>query len=82
VQSRVQRYLELSMELPDGQKIQQNKETLSNITSFLGQSQQPVMTSDPQLQQTTFQNSNGAENHRRVVPAGGVRRQPLRRESE
>ena len=52
--SQLQRYLEMVMELPDGQRVQQNKETLSTVTSFLDQSQKPASNSDDQVQQTNF----------------------------
>ena len=68
-QSQIQRSLELAMELPDGQKIQQNKDTLSTITAFLDQSPKPSANADSRVQQTNFQNAIGNESHRQVVPA-------------
>ena len=73
-QSQVQRYLELAMELPDGQRIQQNKDTMSTITAFLDQSQKATANSDTRVQQTNFQNAIGGESRRRVVPAGSLSR--------
>ena len=73
--SQVMRNLELAMELPDGQVIQQNKETVSTITSYLNQSQQAESSADARVQQTNFRNADTHENHRKVVPAIGVRQQ-------
>lgn len=75
-QSRIQRYLELAMELPNGNKINQTKETLSTITSFLGApvqqaSFQQVPNGTGAVNQVNFQNANGAEQHRQVQQAGG-----------
>lgn len=67
--SRVERYLELAMELPDGQQIQQNKETVSIIRSFLNQSAQADANIDQRVQQTSIRNADSAENHRRVQQA-------------
>lgn len=72
-QSRIVRYLELAMELPDGQKIQQNKDTISTITSFLNQMPSSPANSEQRVQQTTFRNAAGTESHRRVEHAGGAR---------
>ena len=69
-QSRVQRHLELAMELPDGQKLQQHKDTLSTTTAFLGQSMKSMEEgSENRVQPTNFRNATGSENHRRVIPA-------------
>ena len=68
-QSRIQRFLELTMELPNGQKIEQSKETLSTITSFLNASQQPPLTTDQRVEQTNFQQATGSENHHQAHQA-------------
>lgn len=77
-QSRIQRYLEMAMELPNGQKINQTKETLSTITSFLGAPvqqtsfQQSSNGAGRQVDQFKFQNASGTEPHRQVQQAGGA----------
>lgn len=73
-QSRVQRYLEIGMETSDGKQIQQTKESVSEITSFLSQLQMPPAGSATPIQQTNFQNAAGSESHRRVDQAGGARK--------
>ncbi len=70
-QSQVMRYLELAMQLPDGQRIQQNKETVSTITSFLEQTPQSASNANRRVQPVSVQNAGGTENHRRVTHAGG-----------
>ena len=73
-QSQVQRLLEMEIEMADGQRIQQNKETLSSMTSFLDQSTlQSEASSRSPVQQAGVQAAVGSENHRRVVPAVGTR---------
>jgi hypothetical protein len=71
-QSLVHRYLEMAMDLPNGQKIDQSKETVSTITSFLVSPQQSSLPSERRVQQTGLQHATGAENHRQVQQAGGV----------
>ena len=71
--SRIQRSVELVMELSDGQKIQQIKETFSTLTSIVDYPQKPVSGSEPQSQQTSFPNENGGNDQHRVVRAGGFR---------
>jgi hypothetical protein len=63
-QSLVQRSLQLAMELPNGQKIEQNKETVSSVTSFLVTHQQAGAKPDSHIQQTNLQQAAGPENHR------------------
>ena len=70
-QSQVHRYLELVMELPDGQAVRQNKETVSTMRSFLNQADQMNPPSDRRVDQTSIRNAVGTENHRRVEQAGG-----------
>ena len=59
--SQMKRYLEMMIEMPDGQRIQQSKETLSTITSFLNQSQKPSAGSDGAVQQTQFQKTGSGD---------------------
>ncbi len=68
-QSQLHRELELAMELPDGQTVRQNKVTVSTIKSFLSQSD----PGDSRVQQTSFRNAAGSENHRHVQQATGSR---------
>lgn len=70
--SQVLRHLELTMEMPNGQKIQQSKDTVSTITSYLDQSQFSAKSSNRRVQQASFQNALGTENHRQVIRAGGA----------
>jgi len=72
-QSQVQRYFELAMEMPNGQRVQQNKETMSTITSYLDQSQQADASASQRVQPASFQNAVGTESHRKVIPAVGSR---------
>jgi hypothetical protein len=72
-QSQIRRHLELSMEMPDGQVIKQNKESVSEITAFLEQPKRLAPDADSRVQQTNLQNAHGTENHRRVLQAVGTR---------
>lgn len=72
-QSHVIRTLDMAMELPGGQVIQQNKESISTIRSFLNQQQAAAERRDSRVQQTNLRTADGAENHRRVIQAGGPR---------
>jgi hypothetical protein len=70
--SEVMRHLELTMEMADGQKILQSKDTISTITSYLDQSQYSSSSNNRRVQQASVQNANGTENHRQVIRAGGA----------
>ena len=61
------------MELPDGQRIQQTKETLSTFSAIAEFPQKSVSGLEPQAQQTGFQDETGSKDQRRVVRAGGFR---------
>ena len=71
--SRIQRSVEFVMELPDGQRIQQTKETLSTFSAIAEFPQKSVSGLEPQAQQTGFQDETGSKDQRRVVRAGGFR---------
>jgi hypothetical protein len=71
--SRIQRSVEFVMELPDGERIHQIKETLTTLAALVEAPPRPVSSLEPRVQQTSFQNEVGGENHRRVVRAGGFR---------
>lgn len=72
-QSHVHRKLEMAMELPGGQVIQQQKESVSTIRSFLSQQPMTADRSEQRVQQTNLRTAEGSENHRRVIQAGGPR---------
>ena len=71
--SRIQRSVELVVELPDGQKIQQIKESRSSFTAITDSSHYPVSGIEPQTQQTGFPNESQNNHQRRVVRAAGFR---------
>jgi hypothetical protein len=60
------------MELPNGQKIEQNKETVSSITSFIATQRQAQTPPQSRIQQTSLQQATGRENHQQVQQAGGA----------
>jgi hypothetical protein len=70
---RIQRSVELVVELPDGQRIQQIKETLSTLAAIADYPQKSGSSLEPQAQQSSFQTENGGNDQRRVVRAGGFR---------
>ena len=71
--SRIQRSVELVVELPDGQKIQQIKESRSTVAAIPDSSQKPSFGSEPQAEQTSFPNESQNNEQRRVVRAEGFR---------
>ena len=71
--SRIQRSIEFVMELPDGQRLQQIKETRSTLAAITDYPQKPGLGSEPQVHQTNFQNEFGGQEQRRVVRAEGFR---------
>lgn len=70
VKSQIQRSLELVIELPDGSRIQQNKDTLTTLSLTAEQSPVRSQISDPLFQQTGHQNEKGNAKQRTVVPSG------------
>ena len=72
-QSHVHRRIEMVMELPNGQMIQQEKESVSTIRSFLSQQPTTADRTEQRVQQTSLRTADGNENHRRVIQAGGTR---------
>ena len=70
IKSQIQRSIEMVMELPDGSRIQQNKDTVTTLSSmddtYSGRS--PV--SESSLQQMGYQNGPGNGKQRTVVPSG------------
>lgn len=71
--SLVQRDLELEIELPDGKRLNQHKESSSAVVSF--PSQTAAVGADPNIQQTSVQTADGKDNHRGVVQAAGTQPQ-------
>lgn len=73
--SQINRYLEMTVQLADGSEIQQRKETLTSINSFLDQSvsQQPTTTAgfDSGVQQASYSNINGQTGASRSTNAAG-----------
>ena len=72
INSRMQRSLELQIELPDGQTLQQFKDTVNTLASIDGAQQTPKSPDVPGVHQSGLQNGNraGSETSNRVVPAG------------
>jgi hypothetical protein len=66
--SQIQRSLDLVLELPDGQRILQNKDTVTNLSLEMDPSPMRSSSSDLLIQQTGSQ--NGVGNPRTVVPSG------------
>lgn len=71
-QSRIQRDLELAMELPGGQMLQQHKESVSTIVSFPSQVGVSNDTPNSRVQQVSVQTADGFESHRRVMQVSGT----------
>ncbi len=71
--SRIQRAVEFVMELPDGQRVQQTKETISTLSTTVDYPQKPSSNLEYQSQETSYQEEVGGKDQRRVVRAGGFR---------
>lgn len=69
IQSQIQRSFELVFELPDGQKIQQNKDTVTRF-SLVSESTRPTLSGVDGVRQGVFQNDQIPEAGRRIVPTG------------
>ena len=76
IQSQIQRSFELVMEFPDGQRIQQNKDTITTFSLMLDHSKSSATSQENQVNQTGFQNGMESDLPRRVVPAGFLRQNP------
>ena len=68
--SQIQRSLDLILELPDGQRIQQTKDTVTSFSQVM-ESSSTRHSSEPLTRQFGLQNSDGG--HRTVVPTGFTR---------
>lgn len=67
--SQIQRSFDLVFELPDGQKIQQSKDTVTRF-SLVSDPGRPALTGADSVRQGGFENGQTANGNRRVVPTG------------
>jgi Family of unknown function (DUF6263) len=75
--SEVNRYIEMVVQVADGTEIQQRKEVITSITSYLEQTppQQPLAGSTLPPSESPFERAVGARSEsssNRVTPAGGI----------